>query len=363
MSDIAVTWAKAQTILDLKGEKDRNAKDVLVYLASYADAHGEAWAAVSILAFEMNVDDRTVRRGLAALRCKPEDVDGLIEETGRSKLFEGKLYPLYRLRLDRGPANTREALRAAREAARAEPSPDTGVRGSAEPGVTPASGEDDGGEASRDTGVRSTPDTGVTQIGKLKGNYTQEASPPEGAQARAGGEGSGSGLGFWPAWNRIGEIMPRPMRVATKWKLAKSAWSKVARKVGHERLVAAMAAFAADPAVAKRDILPGLDVWLRDETFLGYLPNGEAATAARLAEAAPAPMLAGAPADVLDLVLSRGEDFARSYLTGATWDEARQAIVCARQIAADKLRDRLGQALRARRVMILGPAEMPEGVQ
>ena len=113
MSDIAVTWAKAQRV------GDRNSKDVLVYLASYADAYGYAWAAVDILAFEMDVSERMVQRGLAALRLTTDavtkELKGFIEDTGKKHPYLGKLYPIYRLRVEHGPKNTLEARRLARD--------------------------------------------------------------------------------------------------------------------------------------------------------------------------------------------------------------------------------------------------------
>ncbi len=352
MSDIAVTWAKAQDVRDADGEKDRNAKDVLVYLASYSDAHGEAWAAIDILSYEMAIAARMVQRGLAAIRCKPGDDRGFIEETGRKKLYCGKLYPLYRLRLERGPSNTREALKALREQAVAEPSTgDAGDTPSADLGVTPVTPQDATHDATGDTGDTPRGDAGDTQIGKLKGKSLVTSSPKS-ARARGGGKGDSS-VEFWKIFDAIGFAVPAPMRKITQWTKAKSAYSRLSRKVTPEAMLAAAKRFAADPDVMKREVLPGLEVWLV-EMLPAWLDDASAVAALPAAPIRPA-ILADAPDTVREIALSRGDAWARSWLTGAVWDGERQAIICRLQLSADRVTSEIGRELKALGVGVLGP--------
>lgn len=115
MSDVAVTWAKAQECVDAAGKKDRNAKQTLVHLASYVDALGVGWASVPVLAMEMDVSERSVQRGLRALEAM-----SLIKATGEKKNMEGRLYPYYQLPLETGHASTARRRRAERAAARGD---------------------------------------------------------------------------------------------------------------------------------------------------------------------------------------------------------------------------------------------------
>lgn len=115
----ATTWAKAQDPMRPRDPKnpaaglkrDPRAKSVLTALSCYANVLGEAWAAVNILTVEASLDsERTCQRGLADLKAA-----GLIEETGRFETFMGKRFPIYRLPLEKGPANTRERMILERE--------------------------------------------------------------------------------------------------------------------------------------------------------------------------------------------------------------------------------------------------------
>jgi hypothetical protein len=101
MSDVAVTWAKAQDCPTAK------AKQVLGCLATYADAEGDVWALVPVLAMESQSTDRTVQRALKGLKAA-----GLISLTGRNHVHRGKRVPIWRLHLDQGFASSRARLQA-----------------------------------------------------------------------------------------------------------------------------------------------------------------------------------------------------------------------------------------------------------
>lgn len=167
MSDQATTWAKAQ---DCPGSR---AKDTLKTLASWADAVGQVWLKVDVLAFEMGCDVRSAQRGLAALRSA-----GLLLDTGKTETYCGRIYPKYRLPIEDGPANTIIAMRAKRlsdDAARG----DASVTPSEGAGCHPCHPKDD-------THVTPRGDTSVTQIGKIKGKLnTQSAREPDEAFERA----------------------------------------------------------------------------------------------------------------------------------------------------------------------------------
>ena len=94
MSDIAVAWAKAQKCPSAR------AKATLVHLAAYCDAEGEGWAAVGILALEMEVDDRTVQRGL---------FDDLMRDAGNGAADVGRRHQLPRITGRAGVARSTHA--------------------------------------------------------------------------------------------------------------------------------------------------------------------------------------------------------------------------------------------------------------
>ncbi|RZJ19110.1 MAG: helix-turn-helix domain-containing protein [Brevundimonas sp.] len=321
MSDVAVTWAKAQECRDAKGNRDRNAKDVLKTIAAWADAEGEVWAAVPVLALECDVSERTVQRGLRALKGM-----GLLIETGAKKTYMGRLYPIYRMPLDTGHASTIRRLKAERAAA---------ARGDA--GVTPR----DGGGVTRvspqdDTGVTPPGDTGVTQIGK---EIPQEVKPLAGARERE--------AAIW-AWAAKAPERVSPRQVERAWLAAmeRSAMTP-------ERLLSAVrAAVARDPDFA-RDRAMNLDRWLDEDRFEVWLPDDDAL--------AQAPVAAGwsGPRQVRDVVVSAmGDAGAASYLNPARWDETRRVVQAATSVAATRLIDGAGRALKAIGVSVehAGPA-------
>lgn len=314
MSDIAVTWAKAQECVDAKGVRDRNAKQTLVHLASYVDAAGEGWAAVGVLALEMDVSERSVQRGLAKLKAL-----GLIKDTGRTKVFEKRVFPIYALPLDTGHANTMRRIKAEREASRG----DAGVTPRAGVGVTQVSPQDV-------ASVTPTGDTGVTQIGK---ENTQGLKPFAGARAcKAACE----------AWGD-----KAPERVAPRH--VERAWLTVIERSGvsdDQLLGAVLAAVARDPDFGRGKAM-NLDRWLdegRYEPWLSLAGEAPAATASSVWDG---------PQDVAVAVVgAMGAAAVPSYLGQAQWDGERRVVLAFTSFAAQRLREGAGQALRALRVTV-----------
>lgn len=326
MSDVAVTWAKAQSCLTKAGKPDRTAKQVLVHMASYADAAGEAWALVSVLALEMEVDERTVERGRKALVAS-----GLLLKTDQMKVHRGKRVPIYRLPLDVGHASTVRRLKAERAAwgdTGDAPRGDTGVARE-ETGATRVSPQDV-------ADVTPRGDTGVAQIGN---EITQGLKPS--ASARAS-EAAGK------AWATKARERVSPKRVAASWQAAVARSGETDDRV----LSAVRACVARDPDFARGKAM-NLDRWLDEDRFLAWLPDDGAL--------AQAPVVAGwaGPAAVRAAVLeAMGEAGVASYLDRAGWDEGLGAVVAATKIAAARLRDGAGLALKALgvRVIVKGTA-------
>lgn len=323
MSDVAVTWAKAQECVDAVGKKDRNAKQTLVHLASYVDALGVGWASVPVLAMEMDVSERSVQRGLRALEAM-----SLIKATGEKKNMEGRLYPYYQLPLETGHASTARRRRAERAAARGDK-------------VSPQGGENPGspGDKVSPQDVASvTPrgDTGVTQIGK---GITQGFKPS--ASVRAS-EAAGK------AWASKAPERVSPKRVEASWLNA----VERSRETDDRMLSAVRACVARDPDFGRGKAM-NLDRWLDEDRFMAWLPDDGAL--------AQAPIVLGwaGPANVKAAVMdAMGEAGVASYLNHAGWDEGLCAVVAATKIGAQRLTDGAGSALKALgvRVMTKGAA-------
>ena len=323
MSDVAVTWAKAQECVDAAGKKDRNAKQTLVHLASYVDALGVGWASVPVLAMEMDVSERSVQRGLRALEAM-----SLIKATGEKKNMEGRLYPYYQLPLETGHASTARRRKAERAAARGDK-------------VSPQGGENPGspGDKVSPQDVASvTPrgDTGVTQIGK---GITQGFKPS--ASVRAS-EAAGK------AWATKAPERVAPPRVEASWLNA----VERSRETDDRMLSAVRACVARDPDFGRGKAM-NLDRWLDEDRFMAWLPDDGAL--------AQAPIVLGwaGPANVKAAVMdAMGEAGVASYLNHAGWDEGLCAVVAATKIGAQRLTDGAGSALKALgvRVMTKGAA-------
>jgi DNA-binding transcriptional ArsR family regulator len=300
MSD-AVTWAKAQTCWLRPGVKDRSAGQTLVHLASYADAEGVAWALVGLLALEMDTSERTVQRGLAALKKA-----GLIEPTGEFKKHNGRLVPYYRLSLDQGPANTRERMRMEREARAAQAPGDMGVAPKPSAGRRPR-------HPTGDTGVAARGDTGVAQIGKEDSQgLTPSARACEAAQR---------------AWATKAPERVSPTRVARAWSAAIDRTSGL----DPDRLLAAVkAAVRADPDFARNKAM-NLDRWLDESRFTPWLVEGDE-------PGLPARPSWSGPDDVRAAVVgAMGEAAAVAYVDPAGWDDRGRVILARTTVAKDRL--------------------------
>jgi len=318
MSDVAVTWAKAQECVDAAGRKDRNAKQTLVHLASYVDALGVGWASVPVLAMEMDVSERSVQRGLRALEAM-----SLIKATGERKNMSGRLYPYYQLPLETGHASTARRLKAERSGARGDRVSPQGGENSVSPGDT-VSPQDV-------ASVTPRGDTGVTQIGK---GITQGLKPS--ASVRAS-EAAGK------AW-----ATKAPERVSQS--LIEPAWLRAIERSGEtdDRLLSAVRACVARDPDFGRDRAMNLNRWLDEDRFLAWLPDDGAL--------AQAPLVSGwaGPGKVRDAVAgAMGEAGVVSYLNHACWDEGLGAVVAATKIGAERLRSGAGAALKALGVTVI----------
>nr|WP_315051295.1 hypothetical protein [uncultured Brevundimonas sp.] len=306
MSDVAVSWAKAQDC------PDRNAKDVLKTMAAWADVEGEVFAAVGVLAMECGVSERTVQRGLRALKGV-----GLLSDTGRTKTYKGRVYPIYQMPLDTGHANTVRRLRA-----------EANARGDA--GVTPRTGArgDMGCHGRHPTGdVDVTPpgDTGVTQLGKEDSQGVKPLAGMRASEREAAIE----------AWASKAPERVSPRHVERAW------LSAIERSgVTAPRLLSAVRACVARDPDFGRDRAMNLDRWLDEDRFEVWLPDD-------LAEAqAPATVGWAGPAKVRDVVTrAMGPNAVASYLDRAGWDGSVSAVLAATKTAADRLRDGAGREL------------------
>lgn len=331
MSDTAVTWAKAQAVTDARGRPDANAKQMLVYVGSWADADGNAWVSVPTLAFETAKSERTVQRGLARLKAL-----GLLLDTGRSHLRLGRLYPIYRLPLEDGPANTIRAMKAARG--------DTHVTPSEGAGCHPC-------HPTGDARVTPRGDTHVTQIGK------EDSQVKHSGRARAGEAPGSAGAAAEPtADDRFEAVLAgwaskAPERASRPMALA--AWAAVLDRtaLSPERLAAAaLRAVAKDPDFGRNRAM-NLHRWLAEDRWEPWLAEVEAGpAAAERARAAagmgPAPW--GGPPEVREAVLAAmGPAGCASYLDPSGWREDGRMIVARTSFALDRLRRDAREALAA----------------
>lgn len=315
-----MTWAKAQTCSSASGRPDRNAKQVLVHLASYADAAGEAWVLVSILALEMDVDERTVQRGKRALIRA-----GLLIETGQTRVHRGRVVPIYRLPLETGHASTLRRLNAEREAALS--------RGDAT--VTPNEG------AGRhpchptlDAPVTPLGDTRVTQIGN---RITQDKPLSAGGRARDADGVAG------PGWTEAFEVSlaawaakaPERASRTRSWPAWVAALERADVSEG-DLARAVLAAVARDPDFGRGRAM-NLDRWLTEGRFESWLVVEGRAPAVAGQRAVVAPWIG--PPDIRAAVAAAlgGEAGAVSYLDPAGWDAERRVVLARTGFARDRL--------------------------
>lgn len=312
MSDVAVTWAKAQVCLSKSGKPDRSAKQVLVHMASYADAAGEAWVLVDVLQMEMDVNYRTVERGRAALVAA-----GLLVKTDKSRVHRGKRIPVYRLPLELGHASTVRRILAER----AEASPVTHDGGREALGASPMTGEN-----YTDDGARGV--TGDAQIGKEKDQeLTLRARASEADVDR-------DVAAAVKAWASKAPERVSPVRTASAWVEAMDRTGRTSA----ELLIAVRAAVARDPDFGRGKAM-NLHLWLNDGRFEAWLVEGEAGeVAARCGWDGPDEVR-----EAVAAVMQPGP--MASYFEPARWDGERRAVVVRTRFAADKLAELAGRAL------------------
>jgi DNA-binding transcriptional MocR family regulator len=141
-----------------------------------------------------------------------------------------------------------------------------------------------------------------------------------------GDDGFDEACTFWPLKGRR----------FTKWPAARAAWALARQHETAERLRAAILACANDPTRLKGDYgWPGLDSFLRDETWRGYLPE---ALATATPQAAVRSGFAGPVEIRAAVVAERDEGFAGSYLDRASWCAVTQTVTAANGVAFDRLK-------------------------
>jgi hypothetical protein len=222
------------------------AKAVLICMAAYADADGCAWAAVSTLLIETSLGhERTVKRGLADLRAV-----GLLEDTGEHKVVFGKLIPIYRFPMERGPANTRQRLEQERERCASA--------------VTPVSPQDGCGDADVMPRGDTAAELGVTPVSpKLEQNFEDNS--------KRGREASFADL------RKVEEAYPKKGLGFTDRDAALVALQAVFDEgVTLDELIGAALGYRNDPILKKRDFGPvGLHRWLASGRYRGWMPDAQ----------------------------------------------------------------------------------------
>jgi len=320
MSAVATAWAPAQQC------PDATSKAVLKALAPYADANGEVWAYVALIAAEIQKDERTVQRGLQKLR-KAEPP--LLIDTGEWKTHEGRRLPIYRMPVEQGFANMAQRRKAEKEAERRG---DTGVTPSAANGATLVSPQAGRG----DMDVASRGDTGVALNERETKTFRCSSEHLQGACAVAG-DGFEEGFSAYPESGQDRTSIPE----------ARQQWRIAAAEVGAERLIAAVRRYSAED----RDLRHGdhgasaFERWLEGERWRRWLSvAGDAASA-------PARIPFAGPSEVLALLAPglQGAERAALLLSGATWREADRTILTQTQTAADNMAREIG-VLRLRQI-------------
>lgn len=296
MSTEAVAWASDQ--LPPRGR----AKELLRLLASFADARGEAWAAIGTLGEEMQLADRRVQYLLRAL-----EAGGFIVRTGR---FHHRNVPFYQLALDR-PGEL-AAIRAARRAARRTPKPEL-ANGAKECTVDGANGA-----------VDCTPN-GALQCTRYSRDKNSSSDELE-TRAR-----DPHFLALSAAWTDHSPSRVNPQLCDREWPIA-------AAKVDPARLAAAGLRYLAEAPDAKRLGATSLHRWLAERMFEPWLADP-------VRRDAVAPGGWPGPPEIRAFVVDQsGEAFAGSYLDRADWDGERRAILTRTSIGAQRLVEALSRA-------------------
>lgn len=316
MSFDAVTWAKAQPMPFKTAPARRRAKAVLAAFATYVDARGRGWAAVNILALETELEPRTVQRALAELK-----ESGLIEETGDQEAFQGKLYPIYQLPLDRGPQNTRERIRLDREAVGAADELGAKLSPQRAKSVTPS---------------QNLSPVGVTEMGAWGDTMVspkQEDNPFGESNAEPSARAAAARL------DELERIAPASILRFYDQPLALAALQAlIADGVDVEALPAALRRMADHPDFRSRKHPPQLHDWLRKRGFLGWLADDQVDAGLPPADARTPFAI---PEDLAEQLCAI--DGVEGYLRNATWSDADRTLFAATTIARDRLVDRIGK--------------------
>jgi hypothetical protein len=128
---------------------------------------------------------------------------------------------------------------------------------------------------------------------------------------------------------------PDSGRKRTRLPAARASWARVCSIETPARLMAAIAACAADPDLAKGDYgWPAFDAWLADERWRFFLPVAGPTESAR-----PRAVFAGSPELRAAIVADPrfGEAWAGSYLDRCAWDPGGRTLTPAGPTAAGKL--------------------------
>jgi hypothetical protein len=266
MSADAKAWAEAQAQDCPRGA----AAHVLQLVASFVDARGIGWAAVTELSRRANVSERQVQR------CLRQLVEaGLLINTGRFTKQYGQNYPLYRIPIERGFATLaarREVERLQKAAGKAAGGGDMGV-------TTSAGGGDMGVTGGGDMGVTPGGDMGVTQA-------SLSPTEPHDAGARAK-QAASDGEGCDPAFRRVAAKWPEDRFDGPKaWR----AWQAAVERVDPEELARAALGYLSTSGEVKRGFCKTLNRWLEGFAFrsrMGGLfeAGGEAAAGSAAARA------------------------------------------------------------------------------
>ncbi len=304
MSDDAIAWAPAQDT------GSPRIKSLLIALAPFVQADGTVWAKIDVLSLKMDCADRTVQRSIKAALAA-----NWLENTGRLHLYEGKLYPLYSVPLERGPANMRARLEI--EKARS-----SGDRMSPQAGL--------GCQIVTPTGDRLSP----LRVTECHPTNLRESKKEEGECERAGASADLGGAEVEAAFNRVWPVWASAVKDGVARPMDLAAWIAACEAMGDpaELERCALRYLAKSPAV-KRGAGKSMVKWLAQEGWLAWGEEGSAT----LAAASPARPAFDAPADVVALLKGNRQRDWIAYLGRAVWDDAERAIVCG-ATAADALR-------------------------
>lgn len=138
-------------------------------------------------------------------------------------------------------------------------------------------------------------------------------------------------------FDEIYALWPKRGQKFTKVPAARAAWAKARELESHERLRQAVLNCATDPDRVKGDFgWPGLDRFLCDETWRGYLPEGGSGPVG-----GTNPRFEG-PAEIRDAVIAAAPaaevEIIRGCIDRAAWDAGRGLVIPATTWAFGKLR-------------------------